>query len=246
MNAIPYKDIPDIRPLFDSVSNDKRVAGAFLYAETLDIYKMLGIPLPRRRQREVFLIGAIREKLQESDIPLPTCDCPSVDGRRWSAADNEIAITYALHPSLSALEESFLPYINESFGFVASIGHRLKFRVAQRGETPQILVMAQPYDGPGRTLGVTIYYDNPTLELDVDLPNNTPPVRVIIDTAETWTLDYFRTVLRHELFHAVGIGHSPEWNDLMWPSYRGVRLTHPGVWTQAEMDLRYLARVISS
>jgi len=245
MNEIPFADVQDVRVLFDNVQSDRRIARTFLRRETLDLYGLVGLR-SRTRLPEMTMVGAIRERLQDSVIEVPTCNCGDVSGLRWKAADDEIAVTYGLHPSLQMLPENLLPFIPEAFAFVGNLGRRLKFIAAPQGEVPKIMVMAGPYDGPGRTLGVTIYYDVGNDDLSVALPSGESPVRVVIDTAENWTVqDYFRTVLRHELIHASGVGHAPNRLDLMFASYTGVKLGPPGRWTQMEMDQRYYANLIT-
>lgn len=232
---IPYKKIPDIRPVFDAVPDDDRLAKLFYYTETLDLCRLVGLQ-HNRRLREPLLIGAIREKLQD-DVQVPTCNCGIGEGLRWLVADQGRDVTYGLHSSLRSLSFDAVSYTHEGMGFVSALGKRLNLVPITQG-VPNIIVEAAPYDGPGRTLGVTLYFENGNDDLYIG-HNQQPSVRIVIDTAEQWTVDYFRTVMRHEILHAVGLAHSPEFRDLMWPSYTGIMLEHPGLWTQGEVDDRY-------
>lgn len=233
---IPFKTIPDIRPVFDGVPDDKRLAKLFSYNETLDLCRIVGAT-HRRGIKEHLHIGAIREHLEAGEIVVPTCNCGMGEGRRWHAADEGREVTYAIHGSVNVLPFDAIAYTHESMGFVSALGERLKLTPVSSG-VPDIIVEAAPYDGPGRTLGVTLFFERPNDDLFVG-HRRFPSVRIIIDTNENWNVDYFRTVMRHEVVHAVGIDHAPDFMDLLWAAYTGVKLGHPGMWTQGQVDQRY-------
>jgi Matrixin len=74
---------------------------------------------------------------------------------------------------------------------------------------------AYPFDGPGGMLGHTFYPANP----------NPEPVAgdMHLDDSESWNIgkniDLFSVTL-HELGHALGLGHSDNPNDVMYPYYK--------------------------
>lgn len=76
---------------------------------------------------------------------------------------------------------------------------------------------AYPFDGPGGVLAHTFYPANP----------NPEPVAgdMHLDDSEAWhigtTTDLFSVTL-HELGHALGLGHSDNPNDVMYPYYKQV------------------------
>jgi hypothetical protein len=80
-----------------------------------------------------------------------------------------------------------------------------------------------PFDGPGGVLAHTFY----------PAPPNPEPIAgdVHFDDAESWhigtNIDLFSVAL-HELGHALGLGHSDNPNDVMYPYYRVVRTLAAG------------------
>ncbi len=76
---------------------------------------------------------------------------------------------------------------------------------------------AYPFDGPGGVLAHTFYPANPNLE----------PVAgdMHLDDSESWHIgtntDLFSVTL-HELGHSLGLGHSDDPNDVMYPYYKQV------------------------
>lgn len=238
---IPFKSIPNVEQAFRAVPDDKRLAKLFSYNETLDLCRIVEAESPKRRIREYHLIGAIRERLYSGEFLPPACNCGVGEGRRWHASDRGESVSYGIHPSVQFMPFDVAPFIHESMEFVANLGQRLEFKPLDKG-VPDIIIEAAPYDGPGRTLGVTMFYL--TEDLDLHVGGGEPSVRLLMDTGERWTIDYFRTVFRHEALHAVGLEHSDDYSDLMYELYTGIHLGHPGVWTQNQIDQRYTQRII--
>lgn len=56
---------------------------------------------------------------------------------------------------------------------------------------------------------------------------------ITIDTAERWTVAYFRTVFMHELLHALGVPHNTDRRSIMYFQYIGPRGLH-------ELDIQEL------
>ena len=82
---------------------------------------------------------------------------------------------------------------------------------------------AYPFDGPGGSLAHTFYPVNP----------NPEPIAgdMHLDNSESWhigtTTDLFSVTL-HELGHALGLGHSDNPNDVMYPYYKLTTGLAPG------------------
>ena len=240
MEALSYGPVADVRQLFDNVSSDAMLARTLLYSQTQDIARIVGLENLRRAkyEREIITIGRIREALQAEVVP-PKCDCPAIgEGLRWHMSDRQEPVPYAIDSSVFGLFEGVENYIHESFAFVAGHGRRLEFSQASAANPARIKVSARPYDGQGRTLGVTVYYRTEDLDLDV-FGARRPSVEIVIDSDEFWTANYFRTVFRHEVVHAVGVGHSPVAGDLQYEFYTGINLGRLAAWAQGQVDSRY-------
>lgn len=238
-NNIAFGGVNNVAQLFANIPSDAQIKKLFRYSQTTDLARVVGAEY-KSRSREEIIIGAIRERFESGDIVVAECKCEGLgEGRRWVGADDLIPVRYRISPSVEQLFKGAEGYAHEAMQFVSSMTPRLALVPAKSDEIANIAIAAGPYDGEGSTLGITSYYVGNDDDLDVFNSRQTA-VNILIDTAENWTADYFRTVFRHEVFHAVGLDHADIQNDLMYAYYLGVRLGHPGAWTGREMDLRYL------
>jgi predicted Zn-dependent protease len=88
----------------------------------------------------------------------------------------------------------------------------ISFQYAARNTTANITARSGAIDGPGRTLAWS------------HLPcgaNETSALSQLYDAGETWpSRAYLTAVMVHELGHAIGLDHSQDVRDIMYPSMR--------------------------
>lgn len=241
MNEInDFAGLVNVREVFDNIPNDKQLGKLLRYPQTLDLARIAGVALDKRYIREPDLIAMIREKFQQGPVVPPKCNCEGLgEGLRWVKSDNAEDVCYSISQAAMDVFPDAEQYIHEAMAYVSALAPRLRLRPAKAGEKVNIAIDAGPFDGLGGTLGVTSFYRSRDNDLDV-FSGSEPAVRILMDTAEFWTRDYFRTVFRHEVIHAVGIGHSETRGDLMYAYYTGINLGKPGVWTLDQIDMRYI------
>lgn len=237
-HIISFAGVDDVAQLFENVKEDKPLARMFLYAQTQDLARVVGAKISPY-SREMALIGAIRETFENDTVVIPECNCAGLgEGRRWVGADSLRPVRYSIGSSIARLFDGAENYAHEAFAFVSALAPRLQLEPVTGNQVANISVEASAYDGAGGTLGVTSFYSSNDDDLDV-FSSTRPAVNILCDTSELWTPNYFRTVFRHEVLHAVGLGHAPTRDDLMYWLYLGVHLGQPGQWSQSQVDQRY-------
>lgn len=236
---LPYKYVKDLRSLFAQTEEDTPLARFFLYTETQDIARMVGMRLPRQYVREDQMIAEIRRRLLMPQLPMRPCCGRVFEGRRWVAVNEGRPIKYAMNSA--ALINAFpdAPGIIQREMAHLTLEYGIEFVLAKPDEVPDLTIDAENVDGRNGTLGFAAYFEGPDDNLDVG-GEEFVSVRLVCDSSELWDAGYFRTVFAHELLHAVGLDHSPpRFDDIMGARYSGVR-TEYGMWSHEQLIERYI------
>ena len=239
--TIPFQGIRDLKTVFKDLSV-QRLSWLFLHRESLTVAKLLGVEGVQRYRTEKAKIAVIKQHVLTNGVPdePPRCNCNEPPtGRRWMRADFDGSkpIAYYIDPSVP---QRFHERIRSAFNRLEQEGKRLRFIELATPSGMEVHVKYGPYDGPGRTLGVTISWDDGTDDLDVGRP-----IEVLIDEAEVtlWSdLSAFETVFVHEGGHVIGIGHAPDDADqeqnVFAAFFHGVFLRF-GSWDKLAIHSRY-------
>lgn len=218
-----YKDIKSVKDLFTNYSQ-ARIKMALGWREAREIAKMtLHITYPR----EADSIAAVWDYFQGNrEVEPPVCQCPPASGLRW----HEMPVTWA-HNSFQQDLPSTARLIRECFAEITAVCG-LKVQENNDGNA-NIVIRHGRLDGRGRTLGITYMPVSGTRmaacgEMCGD---------IVIDKDEIWSEGYLKTVLMHEILHALGLRHSSNRASIMYFQYQGVRgLGKPDI---EELNVKY-------
>lgn len=159
-------------------------------------------------------------------------------GRRCS---NEQAETlYAWSPgtdvtvaiNAASVPEWVAPFIKPSLANACAAWRRvcnLSIDLVDDTASAHVLVTFGAIDGPGGVLGET--------EEPVDTEAH-PQLVMDLDPDEPWTPEYLEDVMRHELGHALGVGHTTEAGNTMLAEYDGT-VHRLGTWDVDQGVERY-------
>jgi hypothetical protein len=201
------------------------------------VYRKLKIKPPSKFLKNIKsfgdISGAIRAYQYNMGIPAtgrldpgtaailqqPRCGNPdfpnrgTLEGIRWAKGDLRYHINNSV-PSVTPTD--FRNAVYEAFQYWQTTGISLRFA---ESNPPDIILRSlsghledqSVSDGPGNILGVTFYANTPVL--------------VDFDAAENWVISPrrdidFVNVATHEFGHAIGLGHSPDSNAIMYAYYQ--------------------------
>lgn len=224
MKDFSYKDIDSVEQVFTTLS-EERIRRLLTYREAPDIAK---IALNRTIRYEG---EAVKELVKYFHAPEempaePQCNCPPANGLRWQTSP----VTWAY----SAYQQD-LPttarMIRDNWKEIQAV---CSIQVQETAQADcNICITNESLDGRGGTLGVA--YQPATgdrMAACGEMCGN-----IIIDKDEIWTQDYLKTVLLHEMLHAIGLPHSSNRDSIMYARYLGPRGLDPE--TIEELKKRY-------
>jgi len=244
VSPLPYKHVHDLRTLFQQTDEDVPLARFFLYQDTQEIARMVGMRLPRQYVREDVMIKEIRRRLEMDQVPMRPCCGTVFEGRRWVAVNEGRPIKYEMNAAalISAYPGAPSIIVAEMMRLHSEYG--VEFIAAKPDDIPDLTITAEDIDGRNGTLGFAAYFEGPDDNLDVG-GEEFVSVRLVCDSSELWDEGYFRTVFAHELLHAVGLDHAPpRFDDIMLPRYSGARIDY-GVWSHEQLIERYIGTTLT-
>lgn len=241
---LPFKYVPDLRTLFQQTEEDAPLARFFLYPDTQEIARLVGMRLPRQYVREDIMIREIRRRLAMDEVPMRPCCGATFAGRRWVAVNEGRPIKYSMNAASMISAYQNAPAIIQREMMHLQLEYGIEFVATKPDEVPDLVIEAENVDGRFGTLGFAAYFEGPDDNLDVG-GDEFVSVRLVCDSSELWDEGFFRTVFAHELLHAVGLDHSPPGlDDIMGARYAGAR-TEYGAWSHEQLIQRYIGNVLT-
>ena len=206
---IAYKDIADVEFIFKNLTHH-RLRKLLNWSEAQDISDMV---VGRRFRTEGAAIQAVLDHYLTDEVP--ECNCPPANGRRWHISP----VKY--YYDNTGEQFNYLSIIFEIFSEIMAVCGINVQRVLSREEA-NIVIDNGFIDGEGGTLGVT--YVPASGE---DMAACGPMCgNIRIDIEGNFTRPYLKTVMTHEILHALGIAHNADRRSIMYFQYLGPRGLH--------------------
>ena len=209
MKDFSFEDLASVELLF--TLPEVYIRRALTYPQAQRIARLALNETHRYEGEAVRAVKAYFEDDGVEETPPPVCECPPANGLRW----HHTPVTW----SYNSFRQS-IPAVHLIRQCIAEIEQVCSIRFKETGEAEcNICITNEPLDGRGGTLGITY------VPVSGDRMSACGPMcgNIVIDTGEFFTEGYLKTVLMHELLHAIGRPHSNDRMSIMYPSYLGVR-----------------------
>lgn len=224
MKDFQFEDLESVEHLFQLP--EIYIRRALTWPQAQQIARLaLGVNI----RYEADAVKAVKEYFETEEIPPtepPTCNCPPANGTRW----HELPVTWSYDSRNQVIPTAHL--IRQCVAEIEAVCG-IKFREGN-GSNCNICITNEAIDGQGGTVGITY------VPASGDRMSACGPMcgNIVIDHAERFTSAYLKTVMMHELLHAVGIPHNiTDRSSIMFPQYLGPRGL--GDWDIAELLRRY-------
>ena len=242
---IRFSGIEDLEAHFRNLSV-QRLKWSFLHREAGAVAFALGITLPPELRSEGDKMAHIKREILNRDQGASPrkCNCDAVpEGLRWTRFDEDMEANPVKH----YIDPSFPVYFHERIKKVVRESDREAFRykavvVDNYEEAEVVWEWGTENDGPGNTLGVTIYWVDGTDDIHIEGRK----IRVAFDKDDFPVgvdLDVFETVADHENEHVKGNDHTPpDWEqgqNLLDAFFHGVFINRHGPWDRQENHRKY-------
>lgn len=224
MKDFSYKDIDSVESIFTTLS-EIRLRRLLTYREASEIAK---VALGRTIRYERDAVKAVVQYFNAPELEPaePQCNCPPANGLRWQ----NMPVTWAYSAYQQDLRTT-AQMIREIFREIEAV---CSLKTQETADAHcNICITNGRLDGRGGTLGVA-YQPARGERMSACGPMCG---NIIIDKDEIWTPEYLKTVLMHEILHAVGLPHSNSRDSIMFPRYQGPQGLDPE--TIAELQRRY-------
>jgi len=210
-----YKDIPSLETIFKQLE-PIRLRRMFLWQESVEIGRLL-LGKSFRTEREA--IDAVKDYYMSPDLQQspPVCECLPPRDLRWHKVDQGEAVTWSYDPSRQTFANAGIT-LRKVFTTVERLCG-IKFEETGQRDS-DIHVTWDDLDGAGGTLGVT-YVPGSGERMAACGPLCGD---IVFDRAEQWSQGgLFETVCAHEVGHALGLPHTNNREDLMYPQLIAIR-----------------------
>lgn len=205
-----YKDILSVRNMFENMSTS-RIQRAMLYRESL---AMASIILGKQFARESEAIEALAKYFEEPAV----CDCPEPRDRRWHKVDRGEPITVSYDDRDSRVPGFAMDYLRTVIQRIEAVCAARFLEVDSA--LPNIDIAVTWKALPNNVLGSTFVPGTGDRMAACGPLCGDIQMSTIVDWSN---IGRYITVLEHEMYHALGVPHSPHRDSIMWPSYQGVR-----------------------
>lgn len=209
MKDFEFEDLPSVETLF-SLPEDY-IRRALRYPQAQQIARLA---LNRSYRYEKDAVAAVKKYFDTPEAeptPPPTCNCPPARDLRW----RNFPVTWSYSAFRQVIPAAHL--IRQNWEEIRAV---CGLTVKETAEADcNICITNAPLDGRGGTLGIAYMPASGTRMSSCGRQCG----NIIIDNAEFFTEGYLKTVLMHEMLHALGIPHLDDRSSIMYPQYLGVR-----------------------